>query len=227
VFLKKLLDKFTGGNTLYYPGCLTRYALPEAAERYEKILAQLGVDFIKLPDFEFCCGMPVLNAGYVKDFEKLKEKNLDVFRRHGVGKIITNCPACYKMFSDYGLETEHVIQTIHARLDKISVKHDGDVTYHDPCHLGRHCGIYDEPREILRHVGFTVKEFKLCREHARCCGGGAGLKTNYPELAGDIARERLAEVETKKLVTPCPLCYAHFKENAKNVEVLEFSEVLV
>ena len=226
---KKLLDKLTGGNTLYYPGCLTHFVLPEIEENYQNILRGVGVDVIFLPEFN-CCGSPVVNAGYLSDFKDLKGMNKDFFSKYGVTKIITNCPACYKVLKDYeaeNMEVEHIIRVIDGNLDKIDVKHTGEITYHDPCHLGRQGGIYDEPRNILDSIGFDVVELRFCRDESMCCGGGAGLKTNYPEISDKIAKMILASVETDRLVTPCPLCYKHLKDNSKGVEVLEFSEVLV
>lgn len=224
--LKKLLEKLTSGNVLYYPGCLTHFVLPDIEENYQKILTQLGVDFIFLPEFN-CCGSPVIHAGYRKDFEGLREKNAEFLKKYGVSKIITNCPACFRILSDCGFNAEHVTQTIWKNIKKLKAKHSGKITYHDPCHLGRHSGIYEEPRNILKAIGFEVIELPNCRENSMCCGGGAGLKTNYPELANEIAKGVVEQVKTKKMVTPCPLCYKHFKENASGIEVLEFSEVLI
>ena len=97
-----MLDKLLGGNTLYYPGCMTKFVLKDIESNYEKILRKSGIDFIKLKDLEVCCGSPVLNAGYDNDFKTLAMKNLDVFKKHGIKKIITSCPACYKTFhKDY------------------------------------------------------------------------------------------------------------------------------
>jgi Fe-S oxidoreductase len=224
---KKILGRFNFGNTLYYPGCLTHHALPKIEKNYEKVLRALGIDFIFLPGFS-CCGSPVTHAGYEKDFEKLKEKNNNFFKKYGVSRIITNCPACYKVLSGYGLEVEHITQTVWKGIGKIKMKHKGEITYHDPCHLGRHSNIYDEPRNILKAIGFDVVELQGNRGDSMCCGAGGGLKTNYPKLSGNIADNLLKRVRTKKLVTPCPMCYAHFKENApKGLEILEFSEVLV
>ncbi len=84
------LDKLLGGNTLYYPGCLTKFVAVELKEKYEKILRKLGIDFITLYEFELCCGSPALKAGYEVDFRKLAEKNLKIFKDHAVKKIITN-----------------------------------------------------------------------------------------------------------------------------------------
>lgn len=225
--LKKILEKLRFGNTLYYPGCLTHFVLPKIESNYKKILKELRIDFIFLPEFN-CCGSPVKHAGYKKDFEQLKERNLLFFKKYGVTKIITNCPACYRVLSDYGLNAEHITQTVWKNIKKIKTKHKGRITYHDPCHLGRHSNVYEEPRDILKHLGFTVVELPSCKERSFCCGGGAGLKSNYPAMSNDIAKRILSQVSTKKLITPCPLCYKHFKENApKDLEVLEFSEVLI
>jgi len=224
-----IFKKLLGGNVLYYPGCLTHFVLPEIEDNYKKILRQIDVDFIFIPEFN-CCGSPVINAGYQKDFEILKEKNIGFFEEHGVSKIITNCPACYKILKDYenkDIRIEHIIESIYKKIYKINVRHSGDITYHDPCHLGRYSGIYEEPRRILKHIGFNVIELRFCREESMCCGGGAGLKTNFPEISNKIAKMILDYVETDKLVTPCPLCYKHLKDNSTEIEVLEFSEVLI
>jgi Fe-S oxidoreductase len=222
---KRWIEKLAGSNTLYYPGCVTRYALPDIGKRYEELLRHAGIDFIVLPGETFCCGSPVKRAGYAVDFEDLKTKNLQVFARFSVRKIITNCPGCYHTLKhDYGLEAYHVAQVLSLRVD--SSVPPAPITYHDPCHLGRWSGIYDEPRQLLARAGWTVAELPDNHEQSLCCGAGGGVKSNFPELADAIARERLAQVENGRLCTACPLCYAHFKANANGVEVVEFGEAL-
>ena len=88
---KKLFEKFLGGNTLYYPGCLTKVAMPGVEENYRKLLNRMGVDFITLGKEEVCCGSPAYNAGYMQDFEGLVRKNTELFRKFGVRRIITAC----------------------------------------------------------------------------------------------------------------------------------------
>jgi len=250
---KRWLEKLAGSNTLYYPGCVTHYALPNVEVRYEELLRRAGVDFIVLPGETLCCGSPVKRAGYATDFEELKAKNLEIFARFSVRKIITNCPGCYHTLKqDYGLEAYHVTQVLleqksggaggrgsggareHGSMGEFSSASQHPctpapqlpITYHDPCHLGRWSGVYDEPRQLLASAGWTVAELPDNREQSLCCGAGGGVKSNFPDLANAIARQRLAQVENKRLCTACPLCYAHFKENANGVEVLEFSEAL-
>jgi Fe-S oxidoreductase len=223
---KRWLEKLSGSNTLYYPGCVTHYALPEIAQRYESLLRQAGVDFIVLPGETLCCGSPVKRAGYADDFEELKRKNQEIFTQFSVRKIITNCPGCYHTLKhDYGLEAYHTAQILAtkqpAQANSAGAK---SITYHDPCHLGRWSEIYDEPRCLLNEAGWVVTELPDNHENSLCCGAGGGMKSNFPELADAIARQRLAQVENGRLCTTCPLCYAHFKENAGEIDVLEFSQ---
>lgn len=228
---KRWLEKLAGSNMLYYPGCVTRYALPEVGRRYEDLLRRAGIDFIVLPGETLCCGSPVKRAGYAADFEELKRKNLEIFAHFSVRKIVTNCPGCYHTFRhDYGMEAYHVAQILAQRHASRTVSRaptqGAPLTYHDPCHLGRWSGVYDEPRQLLARAGWTVAELHDNREQSLCCGAGGGLKSNFPELADAIAKDRLAQVENGRLCTACPLCYAHFKANANGIEVIEFGEAL-
>jgi Fe-S oxidoreductase len=225
---------------------VTHYALSETERRYETLLRKAGIDFIMIPGELNCCGSPVKRAGYAADFEELKAKNLETFARFSVRKIITNCPGCYHTLKgEYGLETYHVTQVLAESSQRALVAQSGKkddvhiganvtprqpwvgITYHDPCHLGRWSGIYDEPRQLLRDVGWTVEELPDNRKHGLCCGAGGGLKSNFPDLANAIARERVSQVQNGRLCTACPLCYAHFKENSDGLQVIELSEALM
>jgi Fe-S oxidoreductase len=237
-----ILDKLLGGNVLYYPGCLIKFVARDLADNYKKVLRKIGVDFIELREKELCCGSPALNAGFKETAKSLAKKNFEVFKEHRVKKIITSCPACFKTLSqdyphlveNWNIEVEHIVQTILKILKKGKIKLEKKVgkvvTYHDPCYLARHSGIYEEPREILEFLGFKIEEMKFNRKETFCCGGGAGVQSNYPELANRIAKERISQaVETKAkiLVTTCPLCYLHLKRNLENdIKIVEFSELL-
>lgn len=225
--LRRWLNKLAGGNTLYYPGCVTQYALPDVQERYETLLRHAGLDFIVLPGETLCCGSPVKRAGYLADFEELRAKNLAIFERFSVRKVITNCPGCYHTLKyDYGLDAYHVTQLL--RPERVALEGASkELTYHDPCHLGRWSGLYDEPRRLLAAAGWQLAELPDNREHSLCCGAGGGVKSNFPELAAEVARQRLAQVENQRLCTACPLCYAHLREHSNGVEVLEFSQALL
>lgn len=217
---------FGSKKILYFPGCYSKYKLRDIATNYTRILKKLGINF-DIAAEEACCGAPLLDSGYSKEFQEIKMKNLEIINSKDVDKIITNCPSCYRVLSKvYGLKVEHITQTLARFLKRLPVKYEEEITYFDPCNLGRKSGIYEEPRLILESLGFDVKEFEENRANGLCCGAGGGLKRNLPGLANKIAKDVLRKVKTKKLVTCCPLCYLHLKENAKNVEVLELSQVI-
>jgi Fe-S oxidoreductase len=225
---KGLLDKFRGGNTLYYPGCITKFVLADKQKQYEELLKRMGVEFIKLPNVELCCGIPVLNAGYVEEFEQIKRKNLEIFKEYDVKRFITNCPGCYHTLkNEYGLEGEHITQLLARNMDKLNKSFKDEViTYHDPCHLGRWSGIYDEPRKVLEKRGLLVRELPYRKKDGMCCGGGGGLRQNDRVTSDKVACNILKNVKSKKLVSACPMCYYHLKENAKDVEVVEYSDLM-
>lgn len=229
--LKNFLNKIAGGNVLYFPGCLTKFALPEKAAQYEEILRKVGIEAISLSDYEVCCGSPPRMGGYKVDFEKLKMKNLEMLKNYSVKKVVSNCPTCVMMFRKlYDFEAEHITEIIWKNIKKFKSfesKFSGKtIYYHDPCHLGRKLGIYEQPRKILEFLGFKVLEGVDTREKSNCCGAGGGMKTNNPDLANKIARDYLSKVNAEYFTSPCPMCYAHFSENAPDkLKVLEFSDL--
>lgn len=235
-FFKKIKDLFEKQNTLYYPGCITKFVYKKLYENYKKLLNKAGVDFIELKELEKCCGSPVINAGYRKDYNDLINHNRKVFQEAGVKKVVTNCPACYKTLKEAypDLIIEHASVTLFNALNKKKIRFrelkNEKVTYHDPCHLGRHSGVYEEPRALIKAIGYKIEEMNDNREDSLCCGAGAGMQNNTPKVANKVANLRLKQASNtsvKKLITACPMCYHHLKKHAKNIEVIELSEVLV
>jgi len=231
-----ILRKLFSRNTLYYPGCLIKQVATDIDENYREILKKLGIEFLTFEDF-VCCGSPVLNAGYKEDYEMLKAKNIVLLETYGIKTIITPCPACLKMLKkDYGLEklgikVKHITEVMAENIGKFKenkelLKNPVSITFHDPCHLGRHCGIYNEPRKLLIKAGYKLEEFDKKGPDAECCGGGGGVKANFPEISNEIAKKRVKSCKTKLLCTACPLCYLHLKENAGGTDVKELSHVL-
>jgi Fe-S oxidoreductase len=240
-FLDKILK--SSGNTLYYPGCLTKFVAKDILANYKELLTKCGEDFIILEDKEVCCGSPVLNAGFTDDFKNLAEKNLKVFKEYNVIKIITGCPACYDMLNNeyrkilgdkWDFEVEHLttyllrqLKTGKLKLLKTKIK----ATYHDPCHLGRYGGIYEEPRELLKELGVDLREMVLSRENAFCCGAGGGVQSNNKALAEKIAGERVEQAlatDAEYIITPCPMCTYNLRNGAgQRLKVVEFSQVLL
>lgn len=231
-----LFNWLKGEKVLYYPGCLTKGVLKENLENYKEIFNRLGIDFVMLSESEVCCGLPVLNAGYKKDVKKLAEKNLKLFRDKGIDKILTNCPSCLHTFNDvypklvrdWDIKAEHATVVILRALKKKNVKFKGEgevVAYHDPCHLGRYSGIYEEPREVVEMLGGKIIESRFNREKSLCCGGGGGVRANFSELAKDVAKGRIESFDNaaSKVISPCGLCYANLKSvSDKSVEFSSF-----
>jgi heterodisulfide reductase subunit D len=230
---------FGKGKTLYYPGCLTKGVLTEQFDNYKEIFNRLGIDFVMLLNDEVCCGLPVLNAGYRKDVKKLAKKNYDLFKKNGIVKIITNCPSCYhtfseiypKLISEWDLEVEHATVSILNALKKRRIQFHGEederelVSYHDPCHLGRYSGIYEEPREVIELLGGKIFEAHFNRENAYCCGGGGGVRANFPEIAKAVAKKKANHTPESvgKIISPCGLCYANIKSaTEKSTEFSNF-----
>jgi Fe-S oxidoreductase len=226
----------TNTNILYYPGCLTKFVLKDIKQNYKKILDWLEISYIEINELG-CCGSPVLNSGYMKDFENLIKNNKKILEDYGIGTIISNCPSCCSMFKRYYPEYKvyHITEIINfnslnVENKKITVENE-KITYHDPCHLGRYLGIYEKPREILRNLGFEIIEMENNKQFSNCCGGGGNLNNNFPEISEKLAKSRINEaIKTgcKVLVTTCPMCYLQLKKHSESkIKVMEFSEVFI
>jgi Fe-S oxidoreductase len=230
-----LFNKIFKGNTLYYPGCVTKTVLSQIEKNYQSILGKLKIDFLTLKEKEYCCGSPLKNAGYFEEFERVGFENEKLFKEHSIKRIITNCPGCFMTLKSThsNLKVEHISQTLfnYFQRNNPSKTTNQEVIYHDPCHLGRQGGVYEAPREVLKKIGYSIKEMPYSKKDSLCCGAGGGVQSNYPELANKIAEERLSllkDYRSKILVSPCPMCYLHFKKNApKNFQVVEFSELIL
>jgi Fe-S oxidoreductase len=216
-------------KTVYYPGCLTLRKLKDVYYNYKAIMCDLGIDFVVLDELK-CCGYPALFSGYREDFEKLRDENKKLLRKHHVEKIITNCPHCMRMFKEfYNIPVEHISQTLAREKAKIPVLNEEEhVNFHDPCNLARIMHVTSEPRQVLKASGFRIFEMPENKERTLCCGSGCNnLKRNFPDLADKIAKTRIGQADQDTIITCCPYCYEHMKSNSKNIKVKEMSEVLV
>jgi len=208
-------------STLFYVGCT--FALDRTLDDGPKAMASLmdkaGVNYGLLLEDEVCCGSTAKRIGDIKLFEKLRKENEKRIRGTGVENIVTSCAGCFKTLEqDYpdlseDISIMHSTQFISELIanDKLHFpKREVKVTYHDPCHLGRHSDVYDAPRRALLFVpGLELVEMKNSRQTARCCGGGAGVKTAYPEVSQKAAAKRIREAEetgAEVLITTCPFC---------------------
>ena len=213
---------------LYFRGCTAREKETGIEKATRKLLDLAGVDYHILDD-EACCGSVLLRTGFESEAKRQMAKNTEVLKGE---KIITSCAGCYKTLSqDYeGLDVIHISQLLDELIQdgKLNFdKTDLNVTYHDSCHLGRHMEVFDEPRDVIKSIANLV-EMENIREESLCCGAGGGVKSAYPEIAGEMAKARLNQVKDtncKTLVTPCPFCKLNLKND--DVEVLDITEFLV
>ena len=233
---------FKASDTVYFPGCITFYKYKENFELYKRVFSRLGIN-IRVLDKKICSGVDALEAGYENEARKLARKNLDLFNENNIKSIITNSPSAYKTFKqdypellpDWNI---NIINTWELILDKLEkkprlIKHRAMevVTFHDSCYLGRYSGVYEEPRKILNLMGYEVKEMPNNKERSICCGSCGGLPRLNPELANNIAKERILEAKrlgvSKIIVTD----FQNLELLKKNVgqfdiQIIELSEVL-
>ncbi|MDO5850726.1 MAG: heterodisulfide reductase-related iron-sulfur binding cluster [Methanobacteriaceae archaeon] len=218
---------------LYFKGCTASERLDSISNSTEEILKQANVDYEVL-DNENCCGSVLLRTGFKDEAKELMTKNINDFKDK---TIVTSCAGCYKTLKeDYkdvlGIDldvihiSELILDLINQNKLKLNFNKDLKVTYHDPCHLGRHSGVYEAPREVIKNIAELV-EMKNIKEQSRCCGSGGGVKSAYGDLANSIATLRIEEAEDTDadlIVTACPFCKLNLSDNSDNLEVLDLSE---
>ena len=210
---------------LYFRGCTARQKETSIAEATEKLLKKFNIDYHTLED-ENCCGSVLLRTGFEKEAKEQIEKNSKIFNNE---KILTSCAGCYKTLTeDYeGLDVIHITMLLDELIDDDRIKNDLKVTYHDSCHLARHCGIYEEPRNIISSLANLV-EMDNVKENGLCCGAGGGVKSAYPEIADQLSKTRLSQAKDTGadiLVTACPFCKLNLSND--EIEVLDLTEFVL
>jgi Fe-S oxidoreductase len=191
--------------------------------------AKCGVDFGILGNEETCCGEPIFWLGEKALFEMFAEKNLNLFRKYSINRIVTTSPHAYNIFlKEYprnNLKVQHHTQLLLELLKQgkltFSRKVKKTVTYHDPCFLGRYNDVYDPPREILRAIpGLKLVEMPRRREESFCCGGGGGMMwmEEFASEKTNVKRAREAsEVEPDVIATACPFCLMNLEDGVKTI----------
>jgi Fe-S oxidoreductase len=235
-------------DILYFPCCVPAYdpRLKSVARASAEILQAAGVRFGILGSKENCCGESVRKAGNSELFVSLVKGNISAFEAEGVREAVVSSPHCYTTFKeDYpGLGSKikavHMTQYLAELLEKGKLKFkkalNRKVVYHDPCYLGRHNGIYDEPRKILRSIpGLEVMDEIDSRENSLCCGGGGGriwMETRKGERFSDILVEQATSQGADILITACPYCLLNFRDSVVTadkgdvLEVMDISEIV-
>jgi Fe-S oxidoreductase len=227
---------FTEGmDILYFPGCYLCFdpRLKKVARATAGILIQAGVDFGILGTEENCCGESIRKTGDEEVFKRLAKENIKTFIDHGVKKILVSSPHCLHTFKNeypefsVNFEVIHISQFLFELVKdgKLELKGEfpGKITYHDPCYLGRHNGIFDEPREVLKKVpGLELMEMPDSRIDSLCCGGGGGrvwMETQKGERFSDLRIDQAMGVGAEMLVTACPYCITMFEDSRMTMEV--------
>lgn len=233
---------------LYFRGCVVREKLPGISHATEKILNLAGIDYTLL-DNESCCGSFLMRTGFKKDAEEVMKENFQAILASDEKTVLVSCAGCYntlkndyKSFFDVDLNVIHTSELIKDLIDgnRIQVKPiEKTVTYHDPCHLGRHSGIYEEPRDIIK-TSTELVEMVRNRERSRCCGAGSGVKSAFPELALDVADKRIQDAEETNaeiLVTTCSFCILNLKnavetrenrnKKGSDIKVMDITELVL
>ncbi len=233
--LNWLDEKITkkSAEVLYFVGCTSSYREKELAKATYDLLKKAGVDFCVSAD-EVCCGSPALRTGQKKLVYDLIEKNLKLFKNLGIKTVVTSCAGCYRTLKiDYpkiinkslDVKIMHISEFINSLItqDKIKIEKEKPIkiTYHDPCHLGRHSGVFDEPRVVLKSIPkLELIEMRRIRENSWCCGAGGGVKSGFKDWAVEIAEERVKEAENtgaEYLITSCPFCLRNLRDAAKKM----------
>lgn len=212
----------------YFVGCVSSffprsYKVPQS---FVQILDLAGVDYALLGGTEWCCGYPMFIDGELERARDLIRHNVKAVRAMGVKKVVTTCPSCFHFWKhsypaalgveemdDLGLEVQHatefladLLETGNLKLRKLRE----NVTYHDPCDLGRKGGVTEAPRRVLAKIpGLRLVEMAENRDSSHCCGGGGNLETFAPEMSKAVARNRIqqaADVRAGTLVSACQQC---------------------
>ena len=233
---------FTKGmEILYFPGCYPSYdpRMRKVARATANILNAAGVNFGILGPKESCCGESIRKTGDEELFASLAKENIKTFIDSGVKKILVSSPHCYHTFKNeypefmVNFEVVHVSQFLFQLINEGGLEFTKEyrkrVTYHDPCYLGRHNGIYDEPREVLKKVpGLELVEMPDSRENSLCCGGGGGgiwMETPKSERLSDLRLKQASGVGAEALVTCCPFCILNFEDSRLTLEGSEALEI--
>jgi heterodisulfide reductase subunit D len=209
---------------IYFRGCVVREKLKGISDATEKILKNAHIEY-KILESENCCGSFVMRTGYEIEAYEVMKDTLKQLEDNDIGdnKILVSCAGCYNTLKNdykelFGVELDviHTSELITQLIDdgKLVIKKTPDkVTYHDPCHLGRHSGLYEEPRKAIKGTCNLV-EMERNRENSRCCGAGAGVKSAFPDISLLVASRRIKDAEdtgAELIVTSCSFCILNLK----------------
>ena len=238
-----------GMEILYFPGCYLSYdpRMKKVAVATAKILNKAGVDFGILGPKESCCGESIRKTGNEELFKHLAKENIKNFIDRGVKRILVSSPHCLHTFKNeypefnVHFEIIHISQFLSELISEGRLKparaYEKKITYHDPCYLGRHNGIFDAPRNVLKRMaGAEPAEMEDSRENSFCCGGGGGriwMETPKGERFSDLRLKQAVATGAQVLATACPYCITNFTdsslglEDGQAIEIKDITEIVL
>lgn len=235
------------GEVVYFAGCYDALRAPHTFTGTVNLLRKAGVNPAYLGEDEWCCGVPQIWNGSTDLAKRMAEHNVEYLVKAGAKQVVMSCAGCYnavgyfykQFLGELPFEVFHISQFLAKKLGEgalqlanLESKIPGGVTYHDPCHLGRHMGVYEEPRELLKQVfPNTYREMPRNRENSWCCGGGAVVFPYLTQYSLQITEDRVCEAAKAgagTIVSTCPSCVSILRLPArkKKIEVKNLMEIL-
>lgn len=222
----------------YWAGCTASFVTQNTSQNAVHILKEGGVDFCTLGKDEGCCGTPMLVAGKLDTFAFIFRNNIEGLLKRGVKEIVISCPGCYMAFAHaypqwakklgypYDFKLKHISEKAEELLQAGKLKFKQPVhkkiTWHDSCHIGRHSGIYEAPRNVLKAIpGIEYVEMEHNRDNALCCGSVL-TRIGEPPVADKLGSMRVQEAENigaEALLATCPCCEVQLRASAKNTDI--------
>ncbi len=234
-------------DVIFFAGCTGSYRMMDIARAGVTVLSRAGVSVGSLGSDEWCCTSPLIRTGDDSLSLEFSRHTVETADGTGAKDMVMTCSGCYKtisydagkFYSKTGQNVYHFTQYLEKLISERKVPLNNEfkvrATYHDPCHLGRHAGVFDAPRNVIKKIkGIDFVEMHHTRELSRCCGAGGGYKSQYGTYAVNVATARIADAEevgAEVIITSCPFCVLNLRAGAKQVgskiKVMDISEVLL
>jgi Fe-S oxidoreductase len=222
-------------DVLYFVGCYASFDKRNiaVATSFVKLCQAAGIKVGILGKEEKCCGEPMRKMGNEYLYHTMALETVEIIKEYGVKTIVTTCPHCYntlaKDFHDFGCTVEVIPHVLFLEQLVVSGKlpikpEEFACSYHDSCYLGRHNGLYDAPRKLIRAMGGHITEMANNRDQAFCCGAGGGRILAEEKLGERINVKRIQmamATGTGQLLANCPFCLTMFEDGIKGANVEE------
>ena len=222
-------------EVMYYVGCTESFRMQKIALSTAFILERAGIRFNIMGGEEWCCTSPLLRTGQKGLTKDFAQHTRGLMNASSAKIMLTACAGCFattkrdhvKVIGKADYEVLHVAEYAERLIKEGRLKLERTVprkvTYHDPCHLGRHARVFEAPRNVIKAIpGVELVEMPRNRMESRCCGAGAGYKAQFNEFAESIAANRVQEaldVGAEQIITTCPFCAVNLNAGAKKLGV--------